>query len=113
MGRRNSEVVESNSFIRSGIHWYRKNDDRAESNVLSLRYRRIIPRDVEDNHGLLPESFNTYQNVDSGSIILRLIDLQNDKRSLRLGMANAEKSLKECQKENDALDIFKNGHHQV
>lgn len=65
-----------------------KNDDGAESNVLSLSYGRIIRRDVEDNHGLLPESFNTYQIVDSGSIILRLTDLQNDKRSLRVGMAN-------------------------
>ena len=65
-----------------------KNDDGAESNVLSLSYGRIIQRDVEDNHGLLPESFNTYQIVDSASIILRLTDLQNDKRSLRVGMAN-------------------------
>ncbi|WP_026687428.1 restriction endonuclease subunit S [Azovibrio restrictus] len=65
-----------------------KNDDGAESNVLSLSYGRIIRRDVEDNHGLLPESFNTYQIVDSGDIILRLTDLQNDKRSLRVGMAN-------------------------
>ncbi len=65
-----------------------KNDDGAESNVLSLSYGRIIRRDVEDNHGLLPESFNTYQIVDSGDIILRLTDLQNDKRSLRVGIAN-------------------------
>jgi type I restriction enzyme, S subunit len=65
-----------------------KNDDGAESNVLSLSYGRIIRRDVEENHGLLPESFNTYQIVDSGSIILRLTDLQNDKRSLRVGLAN-------------------------
>jgi type I restriction enzyme S subunit len=58
-----------------------KNDDGAENNVLSLSYGRIIRRDVEDNHGLLPESFNTYQLVEAGDIILRLTDLQNDKRS--------------------------------
>lgn len=65
-----------------------RNDDGAESNVLSLSYGRIVRRDVEDNHGLLPESFNTYQIVDSGDVILRLTDLQNDKRSLRVGMVN-------------------------
>jgi type I restriction enzyme S subunit len=65
-----------------------KNDDGAESNVLSLSYGRIVRRDVEDNHGLLPESFNTYQLVEPGDIILRLTDLQNDKRSLRVGLAN-------------------------
>ena len=65
-----------------------KNDDGNENNVLSLSFGKIIRRDVEDNHGLLPESFNTYQIVDSGDIILRLTDLQNDKRSLRVGIAN-------------------------
>lgn len=64
-----------------------RNDDGAENNVLSLSYGKIIRRDVEDNHGLLPESFNTYQLVEAGDIILRLTDLQNDKRSLRVGLA--------------------------
>jgi len=57
-----------------------------ESNVLSLSYGKIVKRDVESNFGLLPESFNTYQIVDPGNIILRLTDLQNDKRSLRTGL---------------------------
>ena len=64
-----------------------KNLDCIETNVLSLSYGRIIQRDVENNHGLLPESFNTYQIVNDGDIILRLTDLQNDKRSLRVGLA--------------------------
>ncbi|HRB84657.1 MAG TPA: restriction endonuclease subunit S [Acinetobacter johnsonii] len=64
-----------------------KNLDGIETNVLSLSYGRIIQRDVENNHGLLPESFNTYQIVNDGDIILRLTDLQNDKRSLRVGLA--------------------------
>lgn len=64
-----------------------KNDDGKETNVLSLSYGNIIKRDVEDNFGLLPESFNTYQLVNEGDLILRLTDLQNDKRSLRVGQA--------------------------
>ncbi|MGB7803533.1 restriction endonuclease subunit S [Buttiauxella sp.] len=80
-------------------HWYvkptfalceataKKNIDGAESNVLSLSYGNIIPRDVETNFGLLPESFNTYQIIDYGDVILRLTDLQNDKNSLRVGLA--------------------------
>jgi len=57
-------------------------------NVLSLSYGKIIDRDVTDNFGLLPESFETYQIVHEGNIILRLTDLQNDKRSLRVGLVN-------------------------
>lgn len=65
----------------------KKNIDGAENNVLSLSYGNIIPRDIETNFGLLPESFNTYQIVENGDIILRLTDLQNDKNSLRVGLA--------------------------
>jgi type I restriction enzyme S subunit len=57
-------------------------------NVLSLSYGKIIDRDVSDNFGLLPDSFETYQIVHEGNIILRLTDLQNDKRSLRVGLVN-------------------------
>ena len=64
-----------------------KNLDGSETNVLSLSYGKIVQRDVENNFGLLPESFNTYQLVNNGDIILRLTDLQNDKRSLRVGLA--------------------------
>ncbi len=63
-----------------------KNIGNKIDNVLSLSYGKIIRRDVENNFGLLPESFETYQIVDSGNIILRLTDLQNDKRSLRVGL---------------------------
>jgi type I restriction enzyme, S subunit len=63
-----------------------KNADGAEANVLSLSYGKIIKRNIEENFGLLPESFNTYQIVSTGDIIMRLTDLQNDKRSLRVGL---------------------------
>jgi type I restriction enzyme S subunit len=54
-----------------------------ENNLLSLSYGRIVQKDIEANDGLLPESFETYQIVRKGDIVLRLTDLQNDKRSLR------------------------------
>lgn len=62
-----------------------KNVDGAEDNVLSLSYGNIVKRNLDGNFGLLPESFNTYQIVSKGNIILRLTDLQNDKKSLRVG----------------------------
>jgi len=63
----------------------RKNIGNRETNVLSLSYGKIIRRDVESNFGLLPGSFETYQIVYPGNIVLRLTDLQNDKKSLRTG----------------------------
>lgn len=66
------------------------NENGEETNVLSLSYGNIINRDVSDNYGLLPESFNTYQIVNPENVILRLTDLQNDHESLRVGYANAK-----------------------
>ncbi|EPF9727593.1 restriction endonuclease subunit S [Vibrio fluvialis] len=64
----------------------KKNTEGKESTVLSLSYGSIVERDVDTNFGLLPESFNTYQIVSDGDLILRLTDLQNDKKSLRVGL---------------------------
>ncbi len=55
-------------------------------NLLSLSYGRIVRRNFDTAHGLLPESFETYQIVHKGNIILRLTDLQNDQKSLRVGL---------------------------
>ncbi|EET7732914.1 restriction endonuclease subunit S [Escherichia coli] len=63
-----------------------KNYNGLEKNILSLSYGKIIRRNVESNFGLLPESFDTYQIINKGDIILRLTDLQNDKNSLRVGL---------------------------
>ena len=64
-----------------------KNTDGAENTVLSLSYGHIVERDVEQNFGLLPASFNTYQIVSVNELILRLTDLQNDKKSLRVAIS--------------------------
>ncbi|MBU1288702.1 MAG: restriction endonuclease subunit S [Alphaproteobacteria bacterium] len=57
-----------------------------EENLLSLSYGNIIRKDLNATDGLLPESFETYQIVEAGNIVMRLTDLQNDKRSLRQGL---------------------------
>lgn len=62
-----------------------KNSENMVNNVLSLSYGRII-RKKNINSGLLPNDYSTYQIVNEGNIILRLTDLQNDKRSLRTGL---------------------------
>src|ERR1700746_3229340 len=63
-----------------------KNTGMREKTVLSLSYGRIVVKPVEKLHGLVPESFETYQIVNPGDIVLRTTDLQNDHTSLRIGM---------------------------
>jgi type I restriction enzyme S subunit len=90
-------------YKKSGISWYEdipqdwdvqplfalafecssSNKGMIENNLLSLSYGKVITKDINSNDGLLPESFETYQVVESNDIVLRLTDLQNDKRSLR------------------------------
>lgn len=62
-----------------------KNVGLKNSNLLSLSYGNIIQKDIDTSIGLLPESFDSYQIVHPGYIVLRLTDLQNDKKSLRTG----------------------------
>ena len=62
-----------------------KNKGMVENNLLSLSYGSIIKKNINTSLGLLPESFETYQILKNGYIILRLTDLQNDKKSLRVG----------------------------
>ncbi len=57
-----------------------------EKTVLSLSYGRIVIKPPEKLHGLVPESFETYQIVNPGDIVVRTTDLQNDRTSLRMGM---------------------------
>lgn len=64
----------------------KKNYLGLESNLLSLSYGNIVRKNINSTDGLLPESFNTYNIVEAGDIIIRPTDLQNDKRSLRTGL---------------------------
>ena len=65
---------------------HERNHGMKESTVLSLSYGRIVVRHADKLHGLVPESFETYQVVNPGDIVLRTTDLQNDHTSLRVGM---------------------------
>ena len=67
-----------------------KNKGNIETNVLSLSYGNIKKRNIENNMGLLPESFETYNIIVPDNIVLRLTDLQNDHRSLRCGLVKEQ-----------------------
>lgn len=65
----------------------RKNTGLICNNLLSLSYGKIKRKDINTNDGLLPGSFEGYNIIDKGDIVLRLTDLQNDQKSLRTGIA--------------------------
>lgn len=69
---------------------YLSNKDVHHQNLLSLSYGRIISKDINGASGLLPASYDTYQIVEDGNIVLRLTDLQNDQKSLRVGLCTQE-----------------------
>ena len=58
------------------------NKGLTETTVLSLSYGHIVVKPPEKLHGLVPASFETYQIVEPGDIIVRPTDLQNDWNSL-------------------------------
>ena len=67
-----------------------KNIGMQSNNLLSLSYGKIKRKDIYGNEGLLPESFEGYNVIGLGDIVLRLTDLQNDQRSLRTGLCEEE-----------------------
>lgn len=67
-----------------------KNIGMINDNLLSLSYGRIVNKNIDSAEGLLPESFETYQIVQPGDIVMRLTDLQNDKRSIRQGLVKEQ-----------------------
>jgi len=69
---------------------YMSNKEVHHQNLLSLSYGRIIRKDINTTEGLLPASFDTYQIVEEGNIVMRLTDLQNDHKSLRVGLVKEE-----------------------
>lgn len=63
------------------------NEGLKETNLLSLSYGKVKRKDINTTEGLLPASFETYNIVQEGDIVLRFTDLQNDQKSLRVGRA--------------------------
>ena len=61
--------------------------EASSAQVLSLSYGQIVVKPEEAQHGLVPDSYDTYQVVSVGDIIVRGTDLQNDKTSKRIGLA--------------------------
>jgi len=51
-----------------------KNRGNKEKNLLSLSYGRIIQKSIDSFFGLLPESFDTYNIIQRGDIVLRLTE---------------------------------------
>lgn len=70
--------------------YFVSNKDIKHQNLLSLSYGRIIQRDIDTTEGLLPASYDTYQVIRRENIVLRLTDLQNDHKSLRVGLSTQE-----------------------
>lgn len=64
-----------------------KNEGLIEKNLLSLSYGKIKHKSIETVGGLLPESFDGYNIIEKNDIVLRLTDLQNDHKSLRVGLS--------------------------
>ena len=64
------------------------NEGTKEKNLLSLSYGRIIRKDMETASGLVPENYSGYNRIEANDIVLRLTDLQNDQKSLRVGLSH-------------------------
>lgn len=77
------EVKQLRTYFSRRIN---KNIYLQESNLLSLSYGHIIRKNIDTKEGLLPESFDGYNIVEDGDIVIRGTDLQNDHRSLRTGL---------------------------
>ncbi|GAA1046982.1 restriction endonuclease subunit S [Rothia amarae] len=71
-------------------HVKKKNKGHLSRNLLSLSYGEIKQKNIDTADGLLPESFETYNLIEKHDIVLRLTDLQNDKRSLRSAISTQD-----------------------
>lgn len=69
------------AFVKNEV----KNNTLQEQNLLTLSYGSIKRKNINTANGLLPASFDNYQILQKGMIVLRMLDLQNDKNSLRVG----------------------------
>ena len=64
-----------------------KNDFKQEYAVLSLSYGNVVYKNLDTNKGLVPQNYDSYQIVQPGTLVFRFTDLQNDHKSLRVGLA--------------------------
>lgn len=64
-----------------------KNDFKEDYPVLSLSYGNVIFKDHESNMGLVPMNYDSYQIIMPETLVFRFTDLQNDHKSLRVGLA--------------------------
>lgn len=71
-------------FFSERVHL---NSMNLESNLLSLSYGKIIKKNINTVGGLLPASYAGYNIIEADDIVIRPTDLQNDKKSLRTGLA--------------------------
>lgn len=72
-------------------NYYRvSNENIHHQNLLSLSYGKIVRKNIKSKKGLLPASFDTYQLIKGDVIVLRFTDLQNDHKSLRVGISKEE-----------------------
>ena len=76
-----------NSLFQLFTQVKNRNSDLQEQNLLSLSYGKIKRKNIDTTDGLLPESFDGYNIIEADDIVLRLTDLQNDHKSLRVGLA--------------------------
>ena len=85
-----TDEIEAVPFSSVAKPYFVSNKFVHHQNLLSLSYGQIIRKDIKSNKGLLPASFDTYQVIEKGIIVFRFTDLQNDKKSLRVGLAKEE-----------------------
>ena len=84
------EYWEEKRLSQVATEYFVSNKMVHHQNLLSLSYGKIVRKNINTTEGLLPASFDNYQVVDDGIIVLRLTDLQNDHKSLRVGLAHEE-----------------------
>ena len=78
--------------------------------LLSLTMHGIIPRDMESGKGKFPESFETYQEVETGDIVFCLFDIDETPRTVGLsglhGMVTGAYTVVRCTKLADPRFVY-------
>lgn len=65
----------------------KRNDFKEDYPVLSLSYGNVVFKDHNSNMGLVPMNYDYYQIINPETLVFRFTDLQNDHKSLRVGLA--------------------------